>query len=152
VKSSHRFLCRSKNVFANARHEENARFLWQVEHLEIITSSSTCRLRCPWVEGRSKHDRWRWLRRLTWCVLPFVGDDSLSVWHKRSQPVLQYPPENLPLVGWRDPYIFEVGGKGKEWGMLLGSGLKGKGGAVLIYRSASLHEGPILLEACLRQV
>ena len=78
-----------------------------------------------------------------------AGDDSLSVWHKRSQPVLQYPPENLPLVGWRDPYIFEVGGNGKEWGMLLGSGLKGKGGAVLIYRSASLHEGVDLLAACL---
>ncbi len=89
---------------------------------------------------------------LTVCASPLAGDDSLSVWHKRSQPVLQYPPENLPLVGWRDPYIFEVGGNGKEWGMLLGSGLKGKGGAVLIYRSASLHEGATLLAAWLPQV
>ena len=74
-------------------------------------------------------------------ALTCAADDNLSVWHKRAQPFLQYPPENLPLVGWRDPYIFEMGGDGKEWGMLLGSGLKGKGGAVLIYRSASLQEG-----------
>ena len=70
------------------------------------------------------------------------------MWHKRDQPFLRFPPENLPLVGWRDPFIFETGGDGKEWGMLLGSGLKGKGGAVLIYRSASLHEGTAPAAAC----
>ena len=50
-------------------------------------------------------------------------------------------------MGWRDPFIFETGGDGREWGMLLGSGLKGKGGAVLIYRSASLYDGVTLLAA-----
>lgn len=57
--------------------------------------------------------------------------------------MLQFPPVNLPLVGWRDPYIFERGGNGKEWGMLMGSGLKGKGGAVLIYRSDDLLTGAL---------
>ena len=54
------------------------------------------------------------------------------------------PPPGLPLVGWRDPFIFETKGKegnGHEWGMLMGAGIKGKGGAVMIYRSTSLHEG-----------
>ena len=49
----------------------------------------------------------------------------------------------MPLVGWRDPYIFEFKGQGGklEWGMLMGSGLKGKGGAVMIYRSDDLSSG-----------
>jgi hypothetical protein len=49
----------------------------------------------------------------------------------------------MGLVGWRDPFIFEFKDKnGKmEWGMLLGSGIKGKGGAVMIYRSPELRYG-----------
>ena len=74
-------------------------------------------------------------------ALDGAGDATLSVWNKVDKPVLLFPPENLQLVGWRDPYIFERGGNGKEWGMLMGSGLKGKGGAVLIYRSLNLYEG-----------
>lgn len=82
-----------------------------------------------------------------------AGDPTLSVWNKVEKPVLAFPPENLQLVGWRDPYIFERGGNGKEWGMLMGSGLKGKGGAVLIYRSVDLYSGeeilsPLLPRAC----
>lgn len=53
------------------------------------------------------------------------------------------PPPSMGLVGWRDPYIFETrsAGSKREWGMLLGSGLKGKGGSVMIYRSESLKSG-----------
>ena len=49
----------------------------------------------------------------------------------------------MALVGWRDPYIFETKSKdsGREWGMLLGSGIKGKGGSVMIYRSKNLKSG-----------
>ena len=95
-------------------------------------------------------------------------DPLLSRWRKLEVPVLPLPPANLPLVGWRDPFIFEVkgerrddvdggsrsGGNGggenetetenlhhREWGMLLGSGFKGRGGTVLIYRSDELHGG-----------
>ncbi|KAL3140314.1 hypothetical protein ABBQ38_004579 [Trebouxia sp. C0009 RCD-2024] len=85
--------------------------------------------------------------------LPFVetqlaavpeGDPTLAMWSKREEPVLPMPPPDMPLVGWRDPYIFEIKGKqgnGREWGMLMGSGLKGQGGAIMIYRSESLYGG-----------
>ena len=47
------------------------------------------------------------------------------------------------MVGWRDPYIFEVKGEGdfEEWGILIGSGHKKTGGTVMIYRSAQLSSG-----------
>lgn len=66
------------------------------------------------------------------------------MWSKRDEPVLPMPPPDMPLVGWRDPFIFEVkgqGGNGREWGMLMGSGLKGQGGAIMIYRSDNLYGG-----------
>ncbi len=66
-------------------------------------------------------------------------------WHKADKPLIAMPPADMPLVGWRDPYIFEVGGSGRQWGMLMGSGLKGRGGAVMIYRSNSLLGGALFL-------
>lgn len=70
-------------------------------------------------------------------------DPLLSRWRKVDAPVLPLPPPNLPLVGWRDPFIFEVKGRDgrTEWGMLLGSGFKGRGGTALIYRSPDLLAG-----------
>lgn len=73
-----------------------------------------------------------------------AGDPTLAMWSKREEPVLPMPPPDMPLVGWRDPFIFEIKGKqgnGREWGMLMGSGLKGQGGAIMIYRSESLYGG-----------
>lgn len=73
-----------------------------------------------------------------------AGDSTLAMWSKREEPVLPMPPPDMPLVGWRDPFIFEIKGKqgnGREWGMLMGSGLKGQGGAIMIYRSDSLCGG-----------
>ena len=72
-----------------------------------------------------------------------AADPLLARWRKVSAPVLPLPPPNLPLVGWRDPFIFEVKGRGglAEWGMLLGSGFKGRGGSALIYRSPDLLAG-----------
>lgn len=66
-------------------------------------------------------------------------------WSKHSEPFLALPPSAMPLVGWRDPYIFEFKDQDghAEWGMLLGSGLKGRGGAIMIYRSADLHGGEL---------
>ncbi len=68
----------------------------------------------------------------------------LANWVKSEEPFLAYPPPDMELVGWRDPFIFEFmtkGGQHKEWGMLMGSGIKGKGGAVMIYRSDNLRSG-----------
>lgn len=85
--------------------------------------------------------------------LPFIetqlaavpeDDPTLTMWSKRDEPVLPMPPAGMPLVGWRDPFIFEIKGQqgnGREWGMLMGSGLKGQGGAIMIYRSESLYGG-----------
>lgn len=74
-------------------------------------------------------------------AVPMEGDDLLRVWTKNSTPMIELPPADLPLVGWRDPFIFETGGNGREWGMLIGTGLKGQGGAAMIYRSKDLHSG-----------
>lgn len=70
----------------------------------------------------------------------------LANWVKSEEPFLPYPPPDMELVGWRDPFIFEFmtkGGQHKEWGMLMGSGIKGKGGAVMIYRSDNLRSGQL---------
>jgi beta-fructofuranosidase len=68
-------------------------------------------------------------------------------WHKSAEPLIAMPPPSIPLVGWRDPFIFEVGdgSEGSRWGMLMGSGLKGRGGSIMIYRSDSLLGGVYLL-------
>ena len=42
------------------------------------------------------------------------GDPLLSRWRKLEAPALPLPPANLPLVGWRDPFIFEVKGEARE--------------------------------------
>lgn len=62
---------------------------------------------------------------------------------KQEEPMIANPPPSMALVGWRDPYIFETRSPDseREWGMLLGSGIKGKGGSVMIYRSKSLRSG-----------
>lgn len=70
-----------------------------------------------------------------------VGDDKLISWRKLAHPFIPLPPAHIPLTGWRDPFIFEKGGPGKEWTMLIGSGIKGAGGAVMVYKSMALTAG-----------
>ena len=89
----------------------------------------------------SLHDTREYICLSRTCI---SGDPTLAMWSKREEPVLPMPPPDMPLVGWRDPFIFEIKGKqgnGREWGMLMGSGLKGQGGAIMIYRSESLYRG-----------
>jgi len=68
------------------------------------------------------------------------GDPELKTWRKCERPVIELPPRN-DLEGFRDPFIFQRGGNGKEWIMLVGSGVRGQGGAVLVYRSYDLTNG-----------
>jgi beta-fructofuranosidase len=75
------------------------------------------------------------------------SDDDLLTWRKHAgNPVLAGPPEGLEVEGWRDPCVWREGG---GWRMLLGSGLRGLGGAALLYRSPDLEHweyvGPLLL-------
>jgi sucrose-6-phosphate hydrolase SacC (GH32 family) len=86
-------------------------------------------------------------------------DDLLVRWRKQAAPFLPLPPAHMGLTGWRDPFVFEVGAEAggggggggggarsafaqaREWRMLIGSGLKGQGGAALVYRSSELTAG-----------
>ncbi|MBI5957667.1 MAG: glycoside hydrolase family 32 protein, partial [Chloroflexi bacterium] len=84
------------------------------------------------------------------CVLFYTGDfpqvqcmatsDDMITWHKYTQnPVIAAPPPVLDVVGtpWdlRDPWVWR---EGNFWNMMLGSGLKDQGGAVLLYQSTDL--------------
>lgn len=54
------------------------------------------------------------------------------------RPALSQPPGDIgPLIGWRDPYIFEGPSEanGGIYRLLIGSGLQGIGGTALVYRT-----------------
>ena len=44
-------------------------------------------------------------------------------------------------MGFRDPYVIQVGGSGNDWRIVIGSGIDGKGGALLVYASTELTTG-----------
>lgn len=74
-----------------------------------------------------------------------VGSDDLLVWQKHpANPVLT-PPTDLDLTGFRDPSVWREDG---GWYQLIGAGVRGVGGAALLYRSQDLLEwdylGPLL--------
>ena len=62
----------------------------------------------------------------------------LETWTKfDGNPVIPGPPEGMEVTGFRDPYVWK---EGDDWLMALGSGLKGQGGAILLYRSSDLRK------------
>ncbi|MCY3833112.1 MAG: glycoside hydrolase family 32 protein [Chloroflexi bacterium] len=73
----------------------------------------------------------------TQCVA--TSSDNLMTWDKHpANPVIPAIPEGLDLIGFRDPFLWkEADGR---WYMLLGSGIKGRGGVALLYRSRDLVE------------
>jgi beta-fructofuranosidase len=63
--------------------------------------------------------------------------DDLLTWSKEAgNPVIAGPPPGLDVTGFRDPYVWR---EGASWYMAVGSGLKGVGGMVLLYRSPDLR-------------
>lgn len=73
--------------------------------------------------------------------------DGLISWRKYPRnPVIPAPPEDLDLVGFRDHAVWKEDG---VWRKLIGSGIRGVGGAVLLYRSKDLlsweYEKPLLV-------
>jgi beta-fructofuranosidase len=62
-------------------------------------------------------------------------DPDLRSWKKLPEPIIARPPEHLAITGFRDPGVWR---EGKEWLLTLGSGIRGKGGAVLLYESRDL--------------
>ncbi|MGA2742277.1 MAG: glycoside hydrolase family 32 protein [Bryobacteraceae bacterium] len=71
----------------------------------------------------------------TQCIATSGGD--LTVWKKFvGNPVIPAPPGGLEVTGFRDPAVWQ---EGDTWLMALGSGFRGKGGAVLLYESKDLR-------------
>ena len=65
-----------------------------------------------------------------------TGDDQMITWKKfGGNPVISSPPAGLDVAGFRDPTIWR---ELDLWLMTVGSGFKGRGGAVLIYSSKDL--------------
>jgi beta-fructofuranosidase len=64
--------------------------------------------------------------------------DDLMSWQKYpGNPIIAAPPQNLDVIAFRDHTLWK---EGTTWYQLIGTGIKGIGGAVLLYRSADLLE------------
>ena len=71
-------------------------------------------------------------------------DPDLLHWTKRPTPVIDAPPKDLIVTGFRDPspwYQESQQGSPQNgvWYMAVGSGIKGQGGAILLYKSPDLQ-------------
>ena len=66
-----------------------------------------------------------------------IGDDDLRHWRKHpDNPVIDtVPPQMRQTDDFRDPYVWR---EDDAWYMMLGSGVKDVGGAILLYRSDNL--------------
>jgi len=64
------------------------------------------------------------------------ADPELKSWTKRPTPVIAKPPVGMQVTGFRDPSPWLQDG---VWYMVVGSGIKDKGGVVLLYKSADLQ-------------
>ncbi len=75
-----------------------------------------------------------------------VSRDGLRTLEKYAgNPVLPAPPPGLDLIGFRDPCVWR---ENDRWWMTLGTGIRGVGGAVLLYSSTNLTDwryiGPLI--------
>ena len=70
-------------------------------------------------------------------LLATADDDDLLRWKKLDNPVVPSPPANMPVTGFRDPCLWR---EGDTWYLGVGSGERGKGGCVLLYRSQDLRQ------------
>ena len=68
-----------------------------------------------------------------------TSSDNMLTWEKHAaNPVIPAIPTGLDLIGFRDPFLWKEGDG--RWYMLLGSGIKGRGGVALLYHSPDLLE------------
>lgn len=75
------------------------------------------------------------------CAVCDPDDEWLKTWHKVPTPWMK-APHTGQLTSWRDPWFIESGdGKGKDWVMTIGSGIKGAGGTALVYRTVDVTKG-----------
>jgi beta-fructofuranosidase len=69
-------------------------------------------------------------------MLAVAEDDDLLRWKKDDQPVIPLPPPGVQVTGFRDPCPWK---EADGWYLGVGSGERGKGGCVLLYRSQDLR-------------
>lgn len=69
-------------------------------------------------------------------LLATAEDDHLLHWKKAAEPIIPTPPEGLEVTGFRDPCPWH---EDDGWYLGVGSGERGKGGCVLLYRSQDLY-------------
>jgi beta-fructofuranosidase len=69
------------------------------------------------------------------CLTFSTGD--LTEWTKFLKPVIPTPPPGLDVTGFRDPAPWR---QDNLWYVAIGSGIRGQGGAVLLYRSIDLRQ------------
>jgi beta-fructofuranosidase len=80
----------------------------------------------------------------TQCIA--ISRDGLLTWEKHPRnPVIPGPPPGLEVTGFRDPCVWK---EPDGWYMAVGSGIKGQGGAVLLYRSKDLRLWDYLHPLC----
>jgi len=70
-------------------------------------------------------------------LLATAADDDLVRWNKLDQPVIATPPPGVAVTGFRDPCPWR---EADAWYLGVGSGERGKGGCVLLYRSRDLRQ------------
>ncbi len=69
-------------------------------------------------------------------MLAVAEDDGLLRWKKQETPVIATPPPAMQVTGFRDPCPWK---ERDGWYVGVGSGERGKGGCVLLYRSQDLR-------------
>jgi beta-fructofuranosidase len=69
-------------------------------------------------------------------MLATAEDDQLLHWKKLETPIIATPPQGIYVTGFRDPCPWR---EGDDWYLGIGSGERGIGGCVLLYRSRDLH-------------
>jgi beta-fructofuranosidase len=69
-------------------------------------------------------------------MLATAEDDKLLHWKKLEKPVIAAPPPGMVVTGFRDPCPWK---EGDTWYLGVGSGERGVGGCVLLYRSNDLR-------------
>jgi beta-fructofuranosidase len=80
------------------------------------------------------------------CVCIATGDKKLLTFQKyENNPVIAKPPEGMEVTGFRDPYVWR---EPDGWYLVLGSGIKGKGGLALLYHSKNLRNWEYLHPLC----
>ena len=77
-----------------------------------------------------------------------IGSEDMIRWQKLPEnPIIAAPPSNMNLTAFRDPCVWR---ENDAWCMALGAGIKGRGGAVLLYKSTDLRAwnyiGPLLMD------